>query len=365
MLQPKRITTSPAGKWAGTEYSTIDSWNLGCKLFVVLYVDHFGLHSADGAFLYDLPIGASAEPRWSRSDPNILYHHAGNTMYEYNVATRNGGVLHEFTGYSEVSGKGEGDISRNSMALYADGYAFLYNLASGVKGPTLSTRGYSVESLYTIDGMILVSWGEKGTERYKGMELFDAASTMRFIRQIEAVNGHKSVGHDVDGSPIMVWTNSDQADADPACENGIEKVNILTGERKCLLSLAWSLAVHVSCGPGFAIVETYSAPGSPPVPYQDAILRVPYDGSPVEELCKHGSKITSYTAQPKATLSGDGTKVLYSSNVAAPNRPDYCDVYLIDLQPQAVAIPPSPEIPSPPGGSRTYGGGRGHRGKIH
>lgn len=367
MMEPKRITTSPPGKWVGTEYSSINAWSCDQSHFVLLYIDHFGLHSADGTFLYDLPIGASGEPRWSRTDPSIIYHHSGNTMYEYNVATRNGGVLHQFDGYTEISGRGESDISRDSLPLFADGYVFQFNLALEVKGPSLSTRGFPVESLYAIDGMTIVSWGEKGTDRYRGIELF--SPDMRFVRQLLPANAHKDVGYDVDGTPLLILTNSDDAGADPVCPNGIERIDLITGERRCLLPLDWSLAVHISGGIGFCIVETYSKPGSPPVPFQDAIIKLPYEPpdsavyTRAIELCKHGSQITSYTAQPKATLSGDGTKVLFSSNREAPDRSDYCDVFLLDLAPQVVTqIPPTPVIPSPPGGSRTYGRGRG---KIH
>jgi uncharacterized small protein (DUF1192 family) len=42
--------------------------------------------------------------------------------------------------------------------------------------------------------------------------------------------------------------------------------------------------------------------------------------------------VTTYTAQPKAVLSRDGTRALFSSNMASPDVKEYCDVYELELE---------------------------------
>jgi hypothetical protein len=348
---------------AGTEYSSVCPWSADGSQFLLLRptqvggaFDHFALFTADGTFLQDLPIGASDEPRWDWPDPNVLYFHTGNQLKTYNTLTKKVAVEKEFPEYSVISGKGESDLSSDGDHLVLcgqrwegeqlrDAETFVYELSTRRKGAVLDvSRG--AESFYiTKDNEVAVSW------RGGGMELFDRQ--MRLSRVLASVNGHKCVTQDASGQAYMVWTNSNEPGADPACQNGIEKINLRTFERTCLLPLDWNLAVHISPAVGWVCVETYSMLGAPSVAYQGKLLKVPLDGSSITEICDHGSIIDPawsgddrYLAQPKATVSRDGRRVLFASNREAPDRPGYVDVFMADV-PQA--------IPSPPGGSRTHG----------
>ena len=74
---------------------------------ILVHLSYFGLYDGAGNFIRNLPlqINASSEPRWSRSDPNVLYYLQGNQLKQYNVETGATSVVHAFTEYSRISGK--------------------------------------------------------------------------------------------------------------------------------------------------------------------------------------------------------------------------------------------------------------------
>jgi hypothetical protein len=142
---------------------------------------------------------------------------------------------------------------------------------------------------------------------------------------------------------VMIWTNSNDAQPIPACNNGIVKVRLRDGAQTCLAQLDWSLAVHISApdGNGYVYVDT-EAPVNPQpgtsgwVPYTNEILQVRLDGSGVIRWAHHRSRpFDSYNWQPKLSISRDGTKLLYSSNynlqaIEGTTHPTlYTDAYLI------------------------------------
>jgi len=354
---------------AGTEYSSIQSFNCDCSRFLLLRpsklggaFDHFALFGADGEFLGDLPIGASDRPRWDATQPNRIYYLFEKQLRFYNTEDEQITLLREFEEFDSIDNKGEADISSDGNHLVLcwqrkdaegkmqDVEAFVYSISQDRRGPTLDvSRG--IESLYiTSDNEVIVSWASGG------MELFDR--DMRLSKSLAPVNGHKAVTQDADGTACMVWSTSADPAAEQRCPNGIEKVNLRTFERTCLLPLPysqWGEAVHISPASGWVLVECYESSDVSDNPYKGKLVKVPLDGSAVTILGDHGSIIQKdweqdwkYLSMPKATVRRDGRAVLYGSNRANP-VPGRCDAYLLQLPQEAQGIP------SPPGGSRTFG----------
>jgi hypothetical protein len=120
----------------------------------------------------------------------------------------------------------------------------------------------------------------------------------------------------------------------------VVKVRLSDGRQTCLLSLDWSLAVHVSApdSEGWALVSTY-APGDPRPDdgwkaYTNEILQVKLDGSEIRRLAHHRSRpFNDYWWTPRASTSWDGSRIVYTSDhglQAILGHPrDYTDVYLI------------------------------------
>lgn len=348
-----RETQAAMGSWIGTEYPSVDASDLGTLDFLLVEADHFGLWPAP---MVDLPTKpASCEPRWSRTDPYSFYFHdpGGNSLLSCDVSAGEVATVVQFIDYVSISiGNGEGDVSEDGNHLAIIGTlpgggweVFVYNLATGVQGSILSVPdAQPIDSAYiTPDNNVLISWEAGGTARFQGMELFDG--NMNFLRQIANANGHKGTARDAAGKECLIWTNSDENPATlSAFPNGIVSIDLATGNQKGLLSLDWSLAVHISARPGldFAIVETYAGPTITPesgwAAYTNELLQVPLDGSPVTRLCHHRSVQGSYNAQPKATISRDGKRLLFSSNFnQQPANPDYIDVYSVGVKPLPVA----------------------------
>jgi hypothetical protein len=322
------------------EYSTMSPFNLDGTRFLLLHLSYFALYDGKGGFIANLPLDASSEPRWSRRDPSVLFYVSGNQLKQLDVATGTASVARTFPEYGSVRGHGESDIcfDGDHLVLAGDGrYIFVYELSTGRKGPVFDTGGRGFDSLYiTPDDNVTVTWLERGASRYQGIELFDR--DMNFRRQVTRAGGHMDVTRDVDGQDVLVWANA--ADSRPVCKNGVVKVRLSDGQQTCLLSLDWSLAFHVSApdGGGWAFVETYAIGDPQPEngwkEYTNEILAITLDGSRIRRFAHHRSRpFNNYWWQPRASVSHDGSKLLYTSDYglqAILGYPaEYTDAYLI------------------------------------
>ena len=330
------------------EYSTMSPFNLDNSRILVQYNSGYNaLLDSSGSFLGVLPaaINSSSEPRWSRSDPNLLYYHVGNQLKQHNISTGATSVVHTFSTYSTITGNGESDISHdgNHFVFAGDGrFVFVYELSTDTIGPVLDTGGRGFDSLYlTPNNNVTISWHQPGTSRYTGIELFDR--NLNFQRQVAHAGGHMDVTRDTNGDEVLVWTNSADASPLPGCNNGLVKIRLADAQQTCLLSLDWSLAVHVSGtdDSGWVFVETYAPSDPDPLssgwrPYTNEILQIKLDGTEVRRLAHHRSRpFNSYNWTPRLSASRDGSRLIYNSNYGLQGILDYpseySDVYLVLL----------------------------------
>lgn len=324
------------------EYSTMSPFNCDNTRLLLQHQSYFALYDGEGNFsknLLDVGVGAPSQPRWSRTDPDALYYVYGNQLRRLNVATGAISVVRTFHEYSIVSGHGESDICFDGDHFVLAGDArevFVYEVSTGRKGAVLDTAGRAFDSLYiTPKDNVTVTWVERGRGRYKGIELFDR--DMNFLRQVAPAGGHMDVARDLSGDEVLVWSNS--ADPSPICANGVVKVRLADGQQTCLLSLDWSLVVHVSApdDQSWVIVSTYTTADPDPYgpdwrAYTNEVLQVSLDGS-VRRLLHHRSRpFDTYNFTPRVSTTRDGTKLVYSSNWGLQKllgyAPHYTDVYL-------------------------------------
>lgn len=325
------------------EYSTMSPFNADNSKLLLIHQSYFALYDGGGTFIRDLPleIHALSEPRWSRRDPSVLYYIKGNALKQYNDATGLMAVVRVFTEYTKISGLGESDISLdgNHFVLVGDNrYVFVYEISTDTKGSMLDTTGVGGfdQVLITPSNSVLVGWYGIGSDRFQGVELYDR--DLKFLRQVSRAIGHMDVTRDMSGDEILLVANA--ADPLPVCANGVVKIRLADGERSCLISFDWSLAVHVSAVDqgGWAIISTY-APGDPEplggwTKYTNEILQVKLDGSEVRRLAHHRSRpFNGYIWTPRAAASRDGSRVVYSSNYGLQSilgyPSEYSDVYLL------------------------------------
>lgn len=349
-LQITRISATNPPDWTQVEYSTINPFSSDPRDPHILLIkrDHFGLWNSTG-FLHDLPmISASSEPRWSLADPGVLYYHdaPGNVLTALDILTSTAHTVRQFTEYSAIRiGNGEGDISEDGdhfaiVGDRADGSGteiFVYQLSTDTKYRILNTAGHSLDSVYiTPDNNVLVSWNEKGTRPFKGIQLYDKNGT--YLRQIANANGHKDVGRDKYGNEVLFWSTSDENPVTlPDYPNGIVMIDLATGSQTGLLSLPWAEAVHI-CGnatkvTGKLYIETYVSPTVSPMPvYGNKILEIAVDRSGVKIVCDHHSTQGSYNEQPRVAVNADGTLAVFGSDWVDTTDPNYEDVYKIELK---------------------------------
>jgi len=329
------------------EYSTMSPFNRDNSRILIQHQSYFALYDGTGHYLKDLPmeILAPSEPRWSRRDSNTVYYHpiSSNQLKRYDTATDARALVRTFAEYSAISGLGESDLSEDGDHLVLVGdhrEVFVYEISTDTKGPVLDTTGRGdFDNVYiTPDNNVLVSWYADGGGRFQGVELYDR--NMRFLRQAATTLAHMDVTRDVNGDEVIVRANA--ADPQPICRNGVVKVRLADGSQTCLIAFDWSLAFHVSApdAAGWVIVSTYT-PTYPSavsgwVPYANEILQIRLDGSEVRRLAHHRSRsLNPYWYTPRASVSRDGTRLVYSGNYGLPAilgyPSDYADVYLIDL----------------------------------
>jgi hypothetical protein len=349
-------------EWVSTEYSTASPFSSDKTWLILEHQSYFGLYDGNGKYLRDLPlvVNASAEPRWSRVEPNVLFYVNGNALFKLDVSTGWTSLVHEFSEYARIGGMGESDISKDGDHFVFAGdqrYVFVFEISTDRKGPVLDTSGHSFNDLYIApNNSVAIGWIPTGTARFAGVELFD--SNMTFERQLTHALGHMHLTQDTNGDEVLIWTNSNDPVPIANCQNGVVKVRLSDAHQSCLLQLDWSLAVHITAGDGngWAFVETY-APSNPLpssaqwVAYTNELLQVKLDGTQTLRLLHHRSRpYNSYNYQPRATVSRDSTKLVFTSNYDLQGilgyGSQYSDVYFMNVPKSTSTAPPQP-IPGP------------------
>lgn len=345
----------------GHEYSTISAFNSDSSRLLLLHFSYFALYDGEGNYLRDLPfeINASSEPRWSRADPSVLYFINGNLLKIYHTESGVVETVREFTEYRRISSLGEADISFDGDHLVLRGdntEIFVYTLSTDSKGAVLaSTSGDAISLYMTPDNNVLITWSENGSGRFQGIELFD--QQMRFMHQLTTAGGHMDVARDVNGEEILLWANAGQPVTDPNCSNGVVKIQLRNNEHTCLIELDWSLGLHISAPEilqGWFVISTYlkgndsQESNSAPIEHRNEILEVSLDGSQVRGLALHWSRDNgSYYFQPRASVSVDGERIVFDSNLNLQQSlgypEEYTDAYLLCLA-SCDGFPDMPEI---------------------
>src|SRR5215471_7315961 len=332
------------------EYSTMSPFNIDNTRLLLGHQSYFALYDGAGNYLRDLwpnpGILTSMEPRWSKKDPNEFYYISGNRFMKYNVGTNAVTTIHTFTEYASISGKGEEDISADGdhFAFAGDSrYVFLYEISTDTKSAVLDAGAGTFDSLYvTPKNSVIVGYYATGSNRFNGFEVY--SRNMQFQRQLTHVLGHQDVTLDTNGDELLVWTNGADPNPPVSCPAGIVKVRISDAKQTCIWKgpSDWSNASHISApeNSGWVIIETYDPvdiiPPTGWMPQTDEIIQVKLDGTEARRLLHHRSRpLNSYAYQPKASVSHDGTKLVYASNYGLQKQSgyptEYSDVYLVDL----------------------------------
>jgi len=351
--------------WVETEYSTKSPFNVDNSRILLLEFGYFSVYN--GATLQRIKplccqgtiVSAQSEPLWSRTDPNVFYFHPSNPnqptrnrLQTYNVATDGVTLLHTFTEYSSIFARGESEMSYDGdhLVLAGDGHQiFVYTISTNTKGPLFETNGKNPNGWDAVyispDNNVLIAWRTNGNGRFQGEELYD--KNMNFLRKVANNDGHKHMTRDVDGSEVLVQTNSADPTPIPNCMNGFVKINLATTQQTCLLQLDFSLLVHVSApdqsGWIFAQTHNDTTASSPWFAYTNELLQIKLDGTEVRRLGHHRSDTSTYDGEPHISVSRDGSRFAFNSNMMGSTT----DVYVAAASAGLDSISPNTAEGSP------------------
>lgn len=292
------------------EYSTIDSWN--CEHTALILNKPGGevyLFRGDGSGGWKLPapIVHGSQCRWSTTDPNGFYYLHLNELRYFNTGAdwsnpSASALIRKFREYPNINGMGEADISADgdNFVLCSGQNVFLYSIPEDRKVIEF-TAPWAFNNLYcTPENNVLLST-ESG--------VYLRTPTNGTLRKVAYKMGHMDVCSYA-GEEHLIYSNSAEAPVNPeGCTNGVVRIRLRDGERQCLLSLDWSMAMHISCGAAsFALVSAFQ----PTAAGLARILKVPIDGSRAEVLEEWTGAFDKYELQPKASVSHDGSRFVYT-----------------------------------------------------
>lgn len=334
----QKITHSIPPQWTGVEYSSMSPFNSDTTRLLLIKVDHFGLWDGGGHFLHETAISSSAEPRWSRTEPTVLFYLSMNSLLRYDVNSGQSATLHVFSEYLSISGKSESEISPDGDHLVLCGTkpggqeeVFVYQISTGKK-----FHVWPQTELF--DGLKIDGHNRIILSKQSGLYVYDGSESRRTI-----VNGHACLTQ-AHGRDIILWCSaSDPAINTPTGQlitaNAVVAIDIETGVKDIIHVFDWKYSFHIAAPDGqpWCIVSTDCPDRSLP----SQVWKVYLDKTkPAELLCGTGSirpdnpnpsDPPPYNYQVKAAVSRDGSKIVGSSNFGDIVDPNYCDVFMLEL----------------------------------
>jgi len=343
------------------EYSRFDPFNKD-KTMIVLDPDALWNIYSTNSFPYNQPSNLITtinleEPRWDRNDKNLIWGTEEFAIMLVNVATGQTTVVKDFSLDPIISpiidqGKvyritmkdeGESSIDKRYWAFFLQGneqvdYNQLYIF-------TWDKDNDSVLGLYKIAanekkldwiGMSpLGNWVLIGGDYDNGGNLAGLTMANKELTQfhrLDYTTAHSDVALDIAGNEVIIMQNTmtDYIDlipidlqTQPILEAGGSYNNT---NRSPLIRLFYSnespfglqSGVHISCNvPGYCVVSTYIEPGIQEQNWLDrTIIMVRLDSQNPEAyyLAKLYTTVGSYWEETQATISNDGSKVVWASN---------------------------------------------------
>ena len=329
------------------EYSRVQSFNSDETRILVL-----GLEAT--WYLYDarslqpvsqLPFSGPVDPRWSASDPNVIYYSEETRLMSYNLQSREQVTVHDFAtdfpgqalaavwtryeGSPSFDGKTWGLMAEDENWLTS---AFIvYDLPSDRVVAVLDTRGW-LEDAREIDSVTIsplgdyflvyldkyCEQGQLGTQANPcGLMVYDR--DLKNGRGLLRLVGHSDTALDAQGREVLVYQDIDT--------DHISMLDLESGKITPLWPIDFShtsIGLHISgrasLAPGWALISTHDGDPASYTWMDDQVfaielkpsgrvVRFVHTQSLVDENMEH-----DYWAEPQASVNRDFTRVLFTSN---------------------------------------------------
>lgn len=364
----QRLTDARAAGVDGVfpDYSKRQAWNADETLLLLRTGDGNALlyEGRTYQFLKRLDVGGE-DVFWHPTNPLLLYYNPDNALHSYHVFTGEDVILHTFAAYDFANTRGEGNLSNDGRyyALVGQNYnqqtgevrfqdLILFDLVLNQVVKTLALPenlpDFDWVSISPGGNFVVVNYASVETGPFRGVEVYN----LEFQRlwQKPLGSGHSDLGLDAAGEEVLVIG---VYEPEPN-RNYIKKYRLSDGQETVLLDMNWSFYNHISCRNearfDWCLVSTYDGEGrledsaSSWLPFEDEILLVKLDGSQeVRRLAHHHSRRFSpqtpdsdtsvYFAEPHATISRRGGRVLFGSNWRQDiSQPSSVDAFVVDFR---------------------------------
>lgn len=359
------------------QYSKRQAWNADQSILLLFTGDGAPrlYHGSTYAYLKTLDGVGGEDVFWHPTDPSIIYYSADNVLYSYNVNSEAATPLHTFEGYTWTNTRGEGNISRDGRYYAFVGQTYdtdthfkdivvydlvLDSVVSKLALPAVLSD-FDWASISPLGDYVVVDYATQDTGRYQGIEVYDR--NLNFIWQKGLGAGHSDLGIDAQGDQVLVISCYD-ADLNRGI---MKKLRLADGTETDLLQLSESFDMHISCRnevrSEWCFVSTFDGEGRLTddslswLPFEDEIFALKLDGSgSVQRIAHHHSRRftpstpdrdnSNYWAEPHATVSRDGMRMVFGSNWREDVPSDSSvDTYVVDFTSFVSvreAVPPVP-----------------------
>jgi len=343
------------------EYSRFDPFNQDQSM-IILDPDALWNVYSTASFPYNKPGNLIRtinleEPRWDLVDKDVIWGTEEFSIKQVNVSTGQVTVIKDFS-LDPVTGpllsqgnvyritmmdEGESSLDRRYWAFYIQGndqaqYEHLHiftwdRITDSILG--VYTLTANEKKLDWIGMSPLGNWVLIGGDYDNGGNLAGLTMTNRELTQfhrLDYTTAHSDVGLDCDGNEVIIMQNTmtDHIDlipidllTQPILEAGGSYDNT---NRTPLIRLFYSnqspygmqSGIHISCNTaGYCIVSTFTEPGLPEQNWLDRsiiIVRLDEKNPEAYYLAKLYTTAGSYWEETQATISNDGSKIVWASN---------------------------------------------------
>ena len=346
------------------QYSKRQAWNVDESLMLLFTGDGRTL-LYDGEtyqFIKEIDGVGGGDVFWHPTNPEIIIYAQDNALYSYNVKTETTTQIRSFAGYTFTNTRGEGNLSRDGRYYAFVGQVYdtethfrdivVYDIVADsiisklALPPTLTD--FDWVSISPLGNYVVVDYATENTGRFEGVEVYD--KKLNFIWQKPLGAGHSDIGIDEDGNEILVFHFYD---SESNCYI-IKKFRLSDGKETSLLELSWQFDLHISCQnearSGWCFISTFDDESRLTddslswLPFEDEIFALKLDGSgEVQRIAHHHSRRFSpttpdrdhsvYWAEPHATVSRKGGRILFGSNWREKVEEDSSvDAYIVDFR---------------------------------
>jgi hypothetical protein len=318
------------------EYSTVNAFNRFDTRALLLTSAGFFVIDQSGNVIVpaiQLQIPAGSNPRWSRTNSNMIYYFSGNRIMQFNLTTLQRSIVYTFSEYAYIDhGGGISDISRDNRMVFVGNsrYVGVFDLDERVVVGVRDLPNVNQESGVDISpsGNFVVLAQGVGDNRF---EVY--GSNMVYQRTLDAFAGHFDLGIDtLNADVVLTFAWSDSTDP-PGCETGgVIKIRLIDGVESCIFRGLSGTHISSTGDTPWAVVTTVAdngtAGGSLPSDwrarwrvYENEIFAVRLDGAQVRRFVHHRTRtLDDYYYNPLATISRTGKWLMFSSNVGT-NQP--------------------------------------------